>query len=384
MLCRLPILLCLTFLLALGWSTPRADDSLSQAQTEVRLKQLKSEISSLKKDLERNRNTLSDEQKAIKSIDLDIQTNALKLRKLESSRDVHARALATLQTEQDSYLQSLDKRRQVLASQILTAYRLGRESRLKLVLNQDSPARLSRTLAYYDYFSRSQALQILELKQVLLTLDTMQKKINTELSALDKVQMSQQTILEEMTYQREQRQIVVNDLVSEITSEEKQLQELQNNSKDLQSLLERLSNVLADIPANLGMQNSPAELKGRLQIPVKGRVRHAYGQARTADLHWQGWLIATDRGTSVRTIANGRIAYSDWLRGYGLLMIIDHGDGIMSLYGNNESLLYEVGDWVESGSNISTVGSSPLNGDGLYFEIRKDGKAVDPAVWIKR
>jgi len=377
-------LLCLTFLLALGWSTPRADDSLTQAQTEARLKQLKSEISSLKKDLERNRNTLSDEQKAIKSIDLDIQNNALKLRKLESSRDVHARELAALQTDQDNYLQSLDKRRQVLASQILTAYRLGRESRLKLVLNQDSPARLSRTLAYYDYFSRYQALQILELEQVLFTLDTMQKKINTELSALDKVQMSQQTILEEMTYQREQRQIVVNDLVSAITSEEKQLQELQNNSKDLQLLLERLSNVLADIPANLGTQNSPGELKGRLQIPVKGRVKHAYGQARTAGLHWQGWLIASDRGTSVKTIANGRIAYSDWLRGYGLLMIIDHGDGIMSLYGNNESLLYEVGDWVESGSNISTVGSSPLNGDGLYFEIRKDGKAVDPAVWIKR
>ncbi len=377
-------MLCLTFLLALGWSTPRADDSLTQAQTEARLKQLKSEISSLKKDLERNRNTLSDEQKAIKAIDLDIQNNALKLRKLESSRDVHARELAALQTDQDNYLQSLDKRRQVLASQILTAYRLGRESRLKLVLNQDSPARLSRTLAYYDYFSRYQALQIHELEQVLLTLDTMQKKINTELSALDKVQMSQQTILEEMTYQREQRQIVVNDLVSEITSEEKQLQELQNNSKDLQSLLERLSNVLADIPANLGRQNSPGALKGRLQMPVKGRVKHAYGQARTAGLYWQGWLIATDRGTSVKTIANGRIAYSDWLRGYGLLMIIDHGDGIMSLYGNNESLLYEVGDWVESGSNISTVGSSPLNGDGLYFEIRKDGKAVDPAVWIKR
>lgn len=377
-------MLCLTFLLALGWSTPRADDSLTQAQTEARLKQLKSEISSLKKDLERNRNTLSDEQKAIKAIDLDIQNNALKLRKLESSRDVHTRELAALQSDQDSYLQSLDKRRQVLASQILTAYRLGRESRLKLVLNQDSPARLSRTLAYYDYFSRYQALQIHELEQVLLTLDTMQKKINTELSALDKVQMSQQTILEEMTYQREQRQIVVNDLVSEITSEEKQLQELQNNSKDLQSLLERLSNVLADIPANLGRQNSPGALKGRLQMPVKGRVKHAYGQARTAGLYWQGWLIATDRGTSVKTIANGRIAYSDWLRGYGLLMIIDHGDGIMSLYGNNESLLYEVGDWVESGSNISTVGSSPLNGDGLYFEIRKDGNAVDPAVWIKR
>jgi len=382
--CRLPILLGMTFILALGWATAKADDRPSQAQTEARLKQLQIEIISLQKELARNRKTLSSEQKAIKSIALGIQENALKLRKLESSRDLHDRELVVLRAEQSSYLLSLDKRRQVLASQIMTAYRLTRESRLKLVLNQDSPARLSRTLAYYDYFSRSQVSQIYELKQVLLTLDEMQKKINVELSALDEVQKSQRTVLEEMTRQRDRRQIVIGKLANEITGEEKQLLELQANSKDLQSLLERLSNVLADIPLNLGKHDSAWELKGSLKMPVKGRVKHAYGQARTAGLRWQGWLIAADRGTQVETIARGRVAYSDWLRGYGLLMIIDHGDGIMSLYGNNESLLHEVGDWVDTSSNISTVGSSPGNGDGLYFEIRKDGKAVDPAVWIKR
>jgi septal ring factor EnvC (AmiA/AmiB activator) len=382
--CRLPVLLGLSFLLVLGWTTGRADNSSTQAQTEAKLEQLQTEIKSLRKDLERKRSALTDEQEAIKSIDLEIQENALKLRELRSIRLAHDRELAGLQAEQDGYLLSLDKRRQILARQIMTAYRLGRESRLKLVLNQDSPADLSRTLAYYDYFSRSQASQISELKQVLLTLGEMQKKINVELSALDEVQKSQQSVLEEMTSQRDQRQIVIDDLASRIDTEEKQLVELQANSKDLQSLLEKLSDVLADIPANLGKHNSPGELKGKMQTPVNGRVRHAFGQARTAGLHWQGWLIAADRGTLVKSIANGRVAYSDWLRGYGLLMIIDHGDGIMSLYGNNESMFQEVGDWVESGSNISTVGSSPLNGDGIYFEIRKDGKAVDPAVWIKR
>ena len=119
-------------------------------------------------------------------------------------------------------------------------------------------------------------------------------------------------------------------------------------------------------------------------MPVKGRVKHAYGQPRTAGLRWQGWLINAGIGSEVKTIARGRVAYSDWLRGYGLLMIIDHGDGYLSLYANNESLLREVGDWVEPGSKISTVGTSPLNGNGLYFEIRKDGKVLDPAVWLKR
>lgn len=371
--------------LILGWMVCQAaDQGISRAEAESRLTRLRSEIGSLQKELEKTRSALSGEQKALRAADLDIQTSAMELRKLASARLVHERELADLQTERQNYLESLDKRRELLAEQIMAAYRLGRESRLKLVLNQDSPALLSRTLAYYDYFSRSQATQISELKEVLHTLDTMQAKINVELSALDELQESQQAVLDQMTEQRNQRQSVIELLSSRIDTDESRLAELQRDRQDLEALLERLSNVLADIPADLGRQNGLLEKKGKIPVPVKGRVKHAYGQARAAGLHWQGWLIDAEVGNEVRSIADGRIAYSDWLRGYGLLMIIDHGDGFMSLYANNESLLREVGDWVETGSNISTVGSSPQNGNGLYFEIRKDGKAMDPAIWIKR
>ena len=368
----------------LGWMVCQAGENLTKAEAESRLKLLRTEISSLQAELSHTRSTLSAEQKALKSADLDIQASALELRTLESTRQVHNRELSVLQTERKNFLDSLDQRRDILATQIMAAYRLGRESRLKLVLNQDSPARLSRTLAYYDYFSRSQAAQINELRQVLQTLDEMQAKINMELSALDLVQKEQQAVLTAMTDQRNQRQAVIESLSSQINSDETRLAELQRDRLDLEVLLEKLSDVLADIPADLGQRNGLAELKGKMPIPVQGRVKHAYGQPRTAGLHWQGWLIDSDVGSEVKTIAYGRVAYSDWLRGYGLLMIIDHGEGFMSLYANNESLLREVGDWVEPGSNISTVGSSPLNGNGLYFEIRKNGKALDPAAWLKR
>ncbi len=364
--------------------TSQASDDLTQAEAKSRLKQLKTEISSLKKELERNRTTLSDEQKALKTADLNIQTNALDLRKLESIRQTHHLELSSLQVERQDYLRSLDKRREVLAIQIMAAYRLGKESRLKLVLNQDSPALVSRTLAYYDYFSRSQASQISELRQVLQTLNEMQTKINVELSALDVVQKSQQLVLDEIIRQRNERQTIIEALSSQVSTDETRLEELQNNRKDLEALLEKLSNVLADIPANLGKRLGPLDLKGKMPIPVAGRIKHAYGQARTAGLRWQGWLIAAGSGSEVKAIAYGRVAYSDWLRGYGLLMIIDHGDGFMSLYANNESLLHEVGDWVEPGAAISTVGTSPVNGNGLYFEIRKNGKALDPVSWLKR
>ena len=306
------------------------------------------------------------------------------MRELAASRQGHEQELSKLHTERQSYLHSIDERREILARQILTAYRLGRESRLKLVLNQDSPALLSRTLAYYEYFSNSQAEQINELRQVLQTLDAMQTKINVELSALDEVQKNQQAVLDEMTRQRNERQTIIESLSGQIVSDETHLVELQNNRKDLEVLLEKLSDVLADIPTDLGKRLAPGKLKGKMPMPVKGRVRHAYGQARTAGLRWQGWLIGAANGSEVKTVAYGRVAFSDWLRGYGLLMIIDHGDGYMSLYGNNESLLHEVGGWVEAGTAISTVGTSPLSGSGLYFEIRRDGKAMDPAVWLKR
>ena len=361
-----------------------AQDGLTQAEAETRLKRLVGEIASLKAELENTRKTFNKEQKLLKSADFEIQANALELRKLESTRNGHDQTLKDLHAERQDYLHSLGKRRDMLASQIMAAYRLGRESRLKLVLNQDSPASLSRTLAYYDYFSRSQATQIQELKDVLRTLDQMQITINGELSALDAVQKKLQAVLDKLKNQRGERQSIVDDLSKQIGSGETRLAELQQDRNNLQTLLEKLSSVLADIPAELGKHASPGKMKGRLPVPVKGRVKHAFGQSRSAGLSWQGWMIGAETGSEVRAIAYGRVAFSDWLRGYGLLMIIDHGEGFMSLYGNNESLLHEVGDWVEPGAAISTVGTSPVSGTGLYFEIRKNSKALDPAVWLKR
>ena len=182
--------------LVLGWVACPADNSLTKKEAEARLKTLKTEIGGLLKDLARDRTTLSVEQEALKAADLEIQKNALQLQQLESTRQIHERELSGLNKERNNYLDSLDQRREILAKQIMAAYRLGRESRLKLVLNQDSPALLSRTLAYYDYFSRSQVEQISELRQVLKTLDLMQAKINVELLALDEVQKNQQAVID--------------------------------------------------------------------------------------------------------------------------------------------------------------------------------------------
>jgi septal ring factor EnvC (AmiA/AmiB activator) len=289
-----------------------------------------------------------------------------------------------LNHQREDYLSNLEQRLDKLSEHVRSAYRMGSQSRVKLVLNQDDPVRLGRMLAYYDYLNRAQVERISGLREALTTLNGMQQSIDRELFRIESVQNEQRTVLEELDRQKEERKALLAHLSSEINSAESHLQELEQNRRDLETLLERLTDVLADIPADLGSRVGIAKQKGQLPPPVKGPVRHAFGQRRAGGLSWQGWLIGTEAGTEVKAVAYGRVAFADWLRGYGLLMIIDHGLGYLSLYGHNESLLREAGAWVEPGEVISVVGSNPGSGQGLYFELRQNGKAVDPAVWLER
>lgn len=361
-----------------------AQQSLSRDEAETRLKALKTEISALQKSIERERENFAREQETLKEADLEVQASALRLRELRAQQAQLDKELDQLESERSAYLESLSERKDQLGQQIVAAYQLGRESRLKLLLNQDSPARLSRMLAYYDYFSRAQIEQIKDLRVALDTLDLMQLEIDKKLLALNQIQENAQQELFELQENRNARKAMVLSLAGQIDSDEGRLNELRQNQQDLESLLDRLSSALADIPTDLGQYINPRKQRGSIPVPVNGRVLHAFGQSRLGGLNWQGWLIEAEAGTEVQTIAYGRVAYADWLRGYGLLMILDHGEGMMSLYGNNESLLYDVGDWVQPGTVISTVGETPGSDQGLYFELRDQGKAVDPASWLDR
>jgi septal ring factor EnvC (AmiA/AmiB activator) len=320
----------------------------------------------------------------MRELDLTIQSANLNFRTLEQKRVLHLEELAALERQKEGYLASIDHRMEQLAEQVRSSYKMGSQSRVKLVLNQDDPARMGRMLAYYDFLNRAQVQKITGLKDALTTLDEMQKTIDQELSRLESVQNEQAVVMKELNRQRGAREILLAQLSSRIDSDETRLRELEQNRKDLEVLLERLSNVLADIPADLGSRTGLAAQKGSLPMPLKGPVKHAFGQRRAGGLRWQGWLIESPTGTEASAIAYGRVAFADWLRGYGLMLIIDHGQGFLSLYGHNESLLQDVGAWVEPGEIISIVGSNPGSGQGLYFELRKNGKAVDPAVWIAR
>ncbi len=355
-----------------------------RTKAESALEGVRQEIGILQKKLESSRAEHANEHTRLREVDLQIQAANLEFRKLEKQRRSHLDELAGLEHKRNDYLVRLEQRHDQLAEQIRASYRLDSQSRLKLILNQASPAQLGRMLAYYDYINRAQVSKISGLKEAINTLDAMQQSIDQELSQLEMVQTEQRAVMDELDQQRKQRRILLAELDERIDNEESRLRELERNQQDLETLLERLTDVLADIPADLGKHLGIVRQKGRIPMPVKGPVRHAFGQSRGGGLHWQGWLITAMAGSEVSTIAYGRVAFADWLRGYGLLMIIDHGEGFMSLYGHNESLLYEVGDWVEPGEVISVVGVRTGDDQGLYFELRKNGKSVDPAAWLTR
>lgn len=353
-------------------------------EVEQQLAQLAGSIAQLRRQMEQVRAEHRAEQQQLREADLAIQATVLQMRELERQKAEHLEELALLETRREEQALALEERQGELGVQMAATYRLAHQSRLKLVLNQDSPAHLNRMLAYYNHITRAQVEAIETLRAILGEIEHTHELINAEVLRLDSVALQQAQVLEQQELQRSGRNDALEALAAAISDDQSRLAELEGNRKDLELLLEKLSDVLADIPADLGQHLGLAGQKGQLPMPCKARVTHAYGHNRAAGMKWQGWVLDAAPGTEARNIAYGRVAFADWLRGYGLLMIIDHGNGFMSLYGYNETLLAKVGDWVESGEVIAIVGNNPGGEQGLYFELRKDGKAVDPAAWLKR
>jgi septal ring factor EnvC (AmiA/AmiB activator) len=374
-------LLCL---LAAQAATAQVPGDSEQARAERELQRVLQEIAGIQDEIRQSRQEQQKEQERLRRLDLAMQEVNLQHRALEQEKQSHQAELRKLEDQREAYLASLDERIAQLAEQVRSAYRSGGQSRTRLVLNQDDPARIGRMLAYYDYVNRAQVEKIAGLREAITRLESMQLSIDAEIAHLATLQEEQQEILEQLSGQRKERAELLGRISTRIEGGQAELIELERNRRDLEDLLERLADVLSDIPDDLESHAGVAARKGQLPMPLKGPVRHAFGQDRGAGLDWQGWLIGADPGTEVKAVAYGRIAFADWLRGYGLLLIIDHGDGFMTLYGQNESLLHETGEWVNTGDAISVVGANPGSNQGAYFEIRRNGNAVDPAVWLAR
>lgn len=329
------------------------------------LDQLFDELAGLEEQLSGTRRQLDDNRAELAQVELELSA-------LQQQEQVKSAALAGQQAQ--------------LGQQLNAAYRLGRQSRLKLLLNLESATHLTRMLAYHERFSRQRAALISDIQQQLQALADIRAGIVQQRERSRALDRQYQTELETLAEQQRQRQTLAGDIRAELGNIDSRIAELQLNQQELETLLANLQDLFADIPEELATRPF-AELRGELAWPVavnRPRLSARFGQRRATGVDWSGIFIDVPEGRPVHAVAHGRVAFADWLRGFGWLVIIDHNDGYMSLYGNNGQLQQQAGNWVTAGEQVAVSGSG-FGADlrsGVYFELRRDGRAYNPEPWL--
>ncbi len=348
-----------------------------------KLEKLQKSIARIQQHLKGSKKQRNHVMTELKQLEAEISKNARKLQKLEKDIAVIEKQKKSLKKELNQLNQAIERQRTVFAEQIRTAYSMGHQQNLKLLLNQQDPAQVGRTQVYFQYLNRARQQQIEQFMQLLEQKHQAETKLEQTLTTRRKLLHEQKAERHKRQQQRLQRQKLLAELGEKIKNQENTLSSLESSRNRIEDLLKSLGELLADIPSSPSEKLPFASLKGKLPWPVRGRFLHRFGQAKNVgELKWNGVLIQADFGTPVRVISHGQVAFSDWLQGFGFITIVDHGDGYMSLYGHNETLLKQTGDWVVAGEVIATAGDSggqPQS--GVYFEIRERGKPVNPAKW---
>jgi septal ring factor EnvC (AmiA/AmiB activator) len=305
-------------------------------------------------------------------------------REAEAALATEQRALAGLQRERGAAEAALARERGLLAAQVRAAYVAGREERLKLLLNQQDPSRVGRTLVYYDRFNEARSARIEEVDAARAALADLERQIEAKVAVLAGVRKARAAALADLTRTRDARRAVVARLEADLKARGAKVTRLEREAGQLKRLLESIGDVFADSPDEV--QRPFAKQRGRLPWPLKGRVLRRFGEARAEGrLRWDGWLIETPSGSEVRSVAGGRVAFADWLPHYGMLAIVDHGDGYLSLYGHNQALYKQHGEWVQRGEVLALSGDTGgQDRAALYFEVRQGKQPVDPRLWLAK
>jgi septal ring factor EnvC (AmiA/AmiB activator) len=363
--------------------------ALSATQPEADTRKTEAELQAVKSEIERVTRQVSEEQVERDRLSRELRTAEVSVGKARENLDgvrrgraERASKRATLATEKRAREADLAQNRSALAGQLRAAYLIGREEPLKLLLNQKDPERAGRMFAYYSYFGRARAEQIHGIENDVQAIAALDEQVQAEDSKLAELEKQQRADLMELEQAREKRSGVLASLTAESNSHAQSLARLKSQQGGLEKLLRELRRAIEKFP--IDNNDAFAHLRGKLAWPVGGKLMARFGEPRAGGVKWDGVLVATERGAPVRAVYGGRVIYADWLPGLGLLTIVDHGEGYMSLYGHNERLYKAVGERVSPGDTIGSAGDSGGSSrPELYFEIRKAGKAVDPRPWFR-
>lgn len=373
----------------------------AHAAPKPELQELRGRIDSLKKSLDSTEDAKADAADELKASEQAISGISSTLRDLVRQQQAAQSTLNTLEQEKTSVDKRISAEQIMLGRLFYQQYRTGQQDQFKILLNQENPSQAARQLRYYTYLARARSELLEHLRDNLTKLDKLTQATETKQAELSKIRIEQDKQRQKLLEQQQTKKKLVTQLSKQIGQQRSELSRLERNEKQLTQLIERLARQQREAPKKsqpppTSARNSVVpdasfagtsfnQLKGKLQLPVRGELTGRFGTPRQdSGSPWRGLFIRTAAAQEVHAIASGRVVFADWLRGFGNLLIVDHGSGYMSLYGNNESIFKRAGEAVRAGDVIASTGNSGGNPEtGLYFEIRYQSKPFDPLDWCK-
>lgn len=355
----------------------------SPQKTEAQLRALRDRIDKMTQQISRDAVQRDRLSAHLRAAELSVGQARGELARIGREYADRSERRSALGNDRAAQQRSLAEARTALAGEVRAAYLIGREQPLKLLLAARDPQLNARLLTYWGYFSRARAREIGDIEQHMQRLEQIDTQLAQQQVELANLKGSEQKQLQQLEHSRSERQRVLAGLEVEAHNREQNLARLKSQQADLEQLLSNLNRSLKSVPPP-ETSSAFGHLRGQLSWPVAGQVRASFGDTRATGVRWDGMVVATERGTAVKSVSSGRVVYADWLPGLGLLMIVDHGEGYLSLYGHNERLYKATGDPVTAGEVIAAAGDTGGRPEPeLYFEIRRDGRPVDPRPWFR-
>lgn len=324
-------------------------------------------------------------QQELKLAELEIAKTATQLNQTDRSLQQTRGEKVELETEKTRITRVIEDQQKQLAGQLKSAFMAGNYDFAKMFFNQDDAGRFERTLTYYQYLNKARQQEIQKFRALVIELEQLDIQLVEKTNRLEGFLVTQRQQSSQLREQQTARHKKLQQLDKQIKSDTVRVAQLQEEERSLMSAIEQ-----AEIDARNRMKDEDivllglAKSKGKLTRPASGKIQQLFGKRRQGLVRWKGIVINSSEGSPVRAVQDGKVLYADWLKGFGLVTIVDHGEGYMTVYGRNQALLKQAGDSVLQGETIGLVGSSGGQASpGLYFEIRHKGKALNPKSWLK-
>ena len=380
------------------------------------LSDLHEKIEALKKELDSNQEAHKDATDALKDSETAISSANKKLLDINQKQKKNKNTLNSLKKQSLNLNENLNQQQQQLGNLLRQQYMHGGQSYSQLILQNKNPSEIARDVKYFSYVAKEHAKVIDKMQGSLIKVKKLNNQTATTLQEVADLKTKQEAEKAELEQQKQQKSKVIKTLSKQISAQRNEIDKLKRDEKSLSNLVERLAKIIPkkikkiakkkqhrnvdegsetpsptiakneETPTDTYSGSNFSALKGKLRLPVRGDVINRFGAARAdTGVTWKGLFIKAAEGNEVKTVADGRVVFADWMRGFGNMIIVDHGNGYMSLYGNNQAILKAVGEELNAGDNIALVGNSGGNeSNGLYYELRRQSKPFDPMSWSAR